>query len=188
MSASLVLCDENPPVTGGFPNKGPVMQNLFSWDFIVMQCGNAPHVVNSLRPEQSCWHFASTILQIIPTTSGAGSDEKVFNMTTYWFQWRYIPVAPFTKRDWLRLRLGWIRTSMVSWEWLQLIYVLTSSALQLRCLEVRAWMSNYNLPCYIDVIIYPCPKQTQRWFDNLLTHCGLVTPYGGINMCQHWLR
>ena len=31
------LCDGNPPVTGGFPHKGPVTRKMFSFDDVIMR-------------------------------------------------------------------------------------------------------------------------------------------------------
>ena len=79
------------------------------------------------------------------------------------------------------------------------------------CIEFRPWMSNHiHLKIWKVIIFFHTETSWEfqlnnkvksmderviiMWMwssENLsfsLTHCGLVKPYGDINLCQHWLK
>ena len=62
--------------------------------------------------------------------------------------------------------------------WLSVYEILLMSI----CVLLSVWMDNITRTGIIFFMVNIGP-----WF-NSLTHCGLVTPYGGLDLGQHWFR
>ena len=64
-----------------------------------------------------------------------------------------------------------------------LLTVISSASIQF-----RIWISNYIYIKLLGAISHPCLKFNSGLAKISLTHCGLMTPYGDLDLGQHWFR
>ena len=168
-SALLTLCAGNSPATGEFPSQRPVTRDFDGFFICVWtNCWANNREAGDVR--RHCGHYDVTVMTLL-TSSLA-------------LHWPLCFGCP-------RCSLG--RTYRTLW-WV------------CHWGGQRSWrMISPQTPYCGDVLTYVLLYEGSRyrtvWWNSLevlqdkmiiifhrLTHCGLVTPYGGISPSQHWLR
>ena len=95
-----------------------------------------------------------TILRPSYLHNGISHTGKMTSL--YWIS--PLTKAHFTNMVSLTIGHGYVISSIVLCGVLLLIPALTSTAVWIYAVEVRAWMTNYIKWIYVDVITYPCHK------------------------------
>ena len=108
-------------------------------------------------------------------------SDKDFNEILRSFNDDQNELKTYTEAPYIVLPILWTCYSRTSWSRIQNTVMMEKSQSQLSWFIQGFW---YLDSCHIliDELKYYGPNETS------LTHCGLVTPYGDIDLGQHWLR